>query len=88
MRARIGVIGLYLVVTLALPLYAMLSKSFSTYEFDLSAYAFQVDEGSGWGTVTTAAELNQELGAVAEDDLQAVGDARLAATEFFPDFSR
>ncbi|MFW6077184.1 MAG: hypothetical protein ACOC71_05500, partial [Hyphomicrobiales bacterium] len=51
MRALIGVIGLYLVVTLALPLYAMLSKSFSTYQFDLTAYAFQVDEGSGWGPV-------------------------------------
>jgi iron(III) transport system permease protein len=87
MRALIGVIGLYLVVTLALPLYAMLSKSFSTYQFDLSAYAFQVDEGSGWGAVMTAGELNEQLGAVNENALKAVGDARLAATEFFPDFS-
>ncbi|HUE46132.1 MAG TPA: putative 2-aminoethylphosphonate ABC transporter permease subunit [Aestuariivirgaceae bacterium] len=87
MRALIGVIGLYLVVTLALPLYTMLSKSFSTYQFDLTAFALQVDEGGGWGPEMTASELNERTGAVAESRLRAVGDARLAPTEFFPDFS-
>jgi iron(III) transport system permease protein len=33
LRAAIAVIGLYLVITLALPLWAMLSKSFETYHF-------------------------------------------------------
>ena len=87
MRALIGVIGLYLIVTLALPLYTMLSKSFSTYQFDLAAFAFQVDEGSGWGPERTAAELNELTGAFDEGELNAIGDARLAPTEFFPDFS-
>jgi iron(III) transport system permease protein len=87
MRALIGVIGLYLVVTLALPLYTMLSKSFSTYQFDLAAFAFQVDEGSGWGPERTAAELNETTGAFSESALRAIGDARLSPTEFFPDFS-
>ena len=87
MRALIGVIGLYLVVTLALPLYTMLGKSFSTYQFDLGAYSFQADEGGGWGPERTAAELNALTGAFADNDLRAIGDARLAPTEFFPDFS-
>ena len=34
-RAFMGIIALYLVAALALPLYAMLSKSFVTYGFDL-----------------------------------------------------
>ncbi|MFV2093025.1 MAG: hypothetical protein ACC634_08070, partial [Hyphomicrobiales bacterium] len=37
MRAFMGVIALYLIVSLALPLYTMLSKSFSTFSFDLGA---------------------------------------------------
>ena len=38
-------IGLYLIIALAFPLYAMLSKSFSTFSFDLSNFEFQVDKG-------------------------------------------
>lgn len=87
MRAVMAVIGLYLLVTLALPLYAMLSKSASSYHFDLSAFAFQVDDGTGWTPERTAAELNASTGAVTEDQLSVTGDARLPATSFFPDFS-
>ena len=36
MRGGMIVIALYLLVSLAFPLWAMLSKSFSTYHFDLS----------------------------------------------------
>jgi iron(III) transport system permease protein len=36
-RFFVIVIGLYLVAALALPLAAMLSKSFTTYSFDLAA---------------------------------------------------
>lgn len=87
MRAVIAAIGLYLLVTLALPLYAMLSKSASSYHLDLSAFAFQVDDGTGWGPVRTAAELNAITGAVEEAELSVTGDARLPAISFFPDFS-
>jgi len=38
MMAFMLVIGLYLIVTLAFPLYAMLSKSFSTFAFDLDNF--------------------------------------------------
>ena len=89
MRGFMVVIALYLVVALALPLYAMLSKSFSTYRFDLTAYEFQVSDEQG-DFVTppvTAAELNATLQAVTERDLATSGDGRLPATSFFPDFS-
>src|SRR3546814_6362895 len=47
MRGFMAVIALYLVVALALPLYAMLSKSFSTFSFDLTTYEFQVSDAEG-----------------------------------------
>lgn len=89
MRAFMVVIAVYLVVALALPLYAMLSKSFSTYSFDLTAYEFQVsDEQGNFDTPpVTAAELNAALQAVSQDDLATSADGRLPATSFFPDFS-
>ncbi|OOG65209.1 iron ABC transporter permease [Sinorhizobium sp. A49] len=84
-----AVIGLYLVVALGAPLFVMLSKSLSTYRFDLAAFEFQVSDETGakWGPVVTADALNRTLGAVAEGDLASSADGRLAATKFFPDFS-
>jgi iron(III) transport system permease protein len=89
MRGFMAVIALYLVVGLALPLYAMLSKSFSTYSFNLASYEFQVSDEQGSFTTppVNAAELNAELQAVPEEDLATSGDGRLPATTFFPDFS-
>ncbi|MDN2568097.1 putative 2-aminoethylphosphonate ABC transporter permease subunit [Aquibium sp. A9E412] len=87
-RLFMVLIALYLIVTLALPLYAMMSKSFSTYEFELQRYAFQVSDGEGnWGEPVTAAELNARLGLLDEADLASTSDGRLAATELFPDFN-
>ena len=87
MRGMMVVIGLYLIVTLALPLYAMMSKSFSTYAFDLGSFAIQVDKGEGWGEETTVAKLNDAVGAYEAGDLVVSGDARLSLTKLFPDFS-
>ena len=81
------VIGLYLIVALAFPLYAMLSKSFSTYSFDLANFEFQVDKGEGWGEPVTALALNEKLQVVKPEELSTSSDGRLAATVFFPDFS-
>jgi len=66
MRGFMAVIALYLVIGLALPLYAMLSKSFSTYRFDLTAYEFQVsdEQGAFAAPPVTAAALNERLQAV------------------------
>lgn len=89
MRGFMAVIALYLVIGLALPLYAMLSKSFSTYRFDLGAYEFQVSDEQGNFTTppVSAAELNERLQAVPPEALATSGDGRLPATSFFPDFS-
>jgi iron(III) transport system permease protein len=81
------VIGLYLIVALAFPLYAMLSKSFSTYSFDLSNFEFQVDSGEGWSDPVTAQVLNEKLNVVAPEELDTSSDGRLSVTDFFPDFS-
>ncbi len=81
------VIGLYLIVALAFPLYAMLSKSFTTYSFDLANFEFQIDKGDGWSAPVTALALNEELDAVKPDELVTSSDGRLVATVFFPDFS-
>jgi len=89
-RTMIGfmlVIGLYLIIALAFPLYAMLSKSFSTFSFDLSNFEFQVDTGDGWGEPVTALALNQKLQVVKPEELKTSSDGRLAPTIFFPDFS-
>lgn len=89
MRGGMLVIALYLIVTLAFPLYAMLSKSFSTSVFDLSMFEVQVssEEGVFDGTVRSFQTLNDELGVVAPEDLNTGSDGRLGVTQFFPDFS-
>jgi iron(III) transport system permease protein len=87
-RGLMVVISLYLVLSLAAPLYVMLSKSFSTYGFDLTAYEFQVsDEQGAFGAPFSAAVLNDEIGAVEPDELATNSDGRLEATRFFPDFN-
>lgn len=87
-RVFMVVIGLYLIVALALPLYAMLSKSFITYGFDLERYEFQVsDEAGNFGPPQTAAAINAQLKVFDAEDLRTSSDGRLSATEFFPDFS-
>src|SRR3546814_10046372 len=62
----------------------MLSKSFSTFRFDLTAYEFQVSdaEGSFAARPITAAELNERLRAVPPEDLATSGDGRPPATAF------
>ncbi|MCC0014717.1 MAG: putative 2-aminoethylphosphonate ABC transporter permease subunit [Rhodobiaceae bacterium] len=88
-RGLMVVIAVYLVAALALPLYAMLSKSFTTYSFDLARYEFQVSDetGGNWSDPVSAKALNDKLNAVAPADLATISDGRLPATSFFPDFS-
>ncbi len=89
MRGGMLVIALYLVVTLVFPLWAMLSKSFSTYRMELSQYEFQVSDESGNfdGTILNGAQLNTETGAYSDQELSTGSDGRLSVTPFFPDFS-
>ncbi len=81
------IVGLYLVIALALPLYAMLSKSVSTFHFDLNNFEFQTNHGDGWSAPATAFTLNQKVQAVQPEQITTGADGRLAATVFFPDFS-
>ncbi len=81
------IIGLYLIITLAFPLYAMLSKSFSTFSFDLTNFEFQVNKGEGWSDSVSAFSLNEELRVYSTDELATSSDGRLGVTGFFPDFN-
>ncbi|SLN44243.1 putative 2-aminoethylphosphonate ABC transporter permease subunit [Ruegeria meonggei] len=89
MRGSMIVIALYLVATLVLPLYTMLSKSFSTYRMELSQYEFQVSDEAGQfdGVILPADELNAQTNAFSDTDLATGSDGRLSVTELFPDFS-
>ncbi len=89
MRGSMIVIGLYLLITMIFPLYAMLSKSFSTYTFDLAGYEIQVSDetGTNFNEPVTFADLNNTLSVLTESDLSAGSDGRLSVTQFFPDFS-
>jgi iron(III) transport system permease protein len=89
MRGFMIMIMLYLLVTLIFPLYAMLSKSFSTYRFELGQYEFQVSDQDGAfsGAVLTGDQLNADTGAYTDQDLNTGSDGRLSVTKFFPDFS-
>lgn len=88
-RGLMLIIAAYLLAALVLPLYAMLSKSFVTYSFDLTRYEFQVSDEAAttWGAPITAQALNDALGRFDVDDLAATANGRLGVTEFFPDFS-
>lgn len=89
MRSFILIIAVYLVVTLAMPLYAMLSKAFSTFQFDLSQIELQVSdaEGNFSGNVLSAAALNEKTRAISAEQLATSSDGRLELTALFPDFS-
>ncbi len=87
MRGLMVAIGLYLIVSLALPLYAMMSKSFEIYAYQPQLIEFQVNEGQGWRPVLNALDLGEELGVLKRGELVTTADGRLQATRFFPDFS-
>ncbi len=81
------VIALYLVIALALPLYAMLSKSVSTFHFELNNFFFQVNSGKGWSAPISAFTLNEKTQALQPQQLISNSNGRLVATVFFPDFN-
>lgn len=88
-RGFMLMIALYLVITLAFPLYAMLSKAFSTYQFDLGQFSIQVsDESGNFNTpAMTTEELNAKESAFSSLKLIAKSGSRLAPSKLFPDFS-
>ncbi|NGN43907.1 putative 2-aminoethylphosphonate ABC transporter permease subunit [Mesorhizobium sp. CGMCC 1.15528] len=88
-RGLMIVISLYLLVALAAPLYVLLSKSVTTYHFDLAAFEIQRSDetGANFGPAKTAAALNAETHAITPEQLEAGSGDRLSVTRLFPDFS-
>ncbi len=88
-RGFMAVIALYLIVALALPLYAMLSKAFSTYTFDLSQYEVQVSDEDGHFTkpVENIANLNARFDPPVIGAGSTNSNGRQKLTGLFPDFS-
>ena len=89
MRGGMIVIALYLGISLVFPLYSMFSKSFSTFQYDLSKFEVQVSDDTGQfpPTIVSLESLNGELEAISNDELSTGSGGRLGVTMFFPDFS-
>lgn len=82
-----ALIGLYLLATLALPLYAMLSKSVTTYSFDLSTFELQVNTGDGWQPPIRLSELASRLPPDRQPELGTNTDGRLAVVDLIEGYS-
>jgi iron(III) transport system permease protein len=82
-----ALIGLYLLATLALPLYAMLSKSVTTYSFDLSTFELQVNTGDGWQPPIRLSELASRLPPERQPELGTNTDGRLAVVDLIEGYS-
>ena len=87
MRAFIAVIGLYLVITLAFPLYAMLSKSFNTFQFDLTSYELQINKDGTWEKPVDVASINVTSKKISPDQLRTSSDGRLSVVSILQEFS-
>ncbi|MDH5557208.1 MAG: putative 2-aminoethylphosphonate ABC transporter permease subunit [Alphaproteobacteria bacterium] len=89
MRGTMGLLGLFLLVAIVLPLYAMLSKSFETFTYRFDTIEFQVSGGEGmpWGKTMNALALGTELDVITPESMVTSNGGRFQATEFFPDFS-
>ena len=89
MRGGMIVIALYLVISLVFPLYSMFSKSFSTFQYDLSKFEVQVSDDAGQFSpkITNLQNLNEDLKAIPDEELSTGSGGRLGVTIFFPDFS-
>jgi len=80
-------ISLYLVATLALPLYAMLSKSVTTYRFNPKAFEVQVNPGDGWQAPQRISGLEAALPPDKRPELDTSTDGRLAVVDYIPGYS-
>jgi iron(III) transport system permease protein len=81
LRAVMAVIGLYLLITLALPLWAMLSKSFEAYEFRLAQIEVEGFDGNAWQPLGTLQEFAAQRDKPVNFGLTPTARTRLQATE-------
>ena len=80
-------IALYLILTLAWPLYTMLSKSMTTYRFNLASFEMQVDAGQGCQPARKISELAAQMDPAKLPKLNSSTDGRLAVVDFVPAYS-
>lgn len=85
MRAFMGVIGLYLLIALAFPLYAMLSKSFEAYQFRLDRIAIEVATDGEWRPVGTVQDWADRLAKPVNGGRTPTARTRLPATRLAPE---
>jgi iron(III) transport system permease protein len=81
LRALMAVIGLYLLITLALPLWAMLSKSFEAYELRLGQIAVEGWDGVSWQPLGTVDDFAMRLERPVNFGLTPTARTRLQVTE-------
>ncbi len=88
-RGFMVVIGLYLIIALALPLYTMLAKAFETSAFDLNQFEVQVSNEQGEFNTPekSLASVNNDHSTYTEVDLNTSADGRISTASFFPEFS-
>ena len=84
LRILIGLVGLYLLATLALPLYAILAKSATVYNFRFAEIGIEQEADGAWQDLGSAADWVEDLAAPVNDGRSPTARTRLPAREIFP----
>ena len=83
LRILIGLVGLYLLATLALPLYAILTKSATVYDFRFAKIGIE-DAGDTSQDLGTAQDWVDQLASPVNDGRSPTARTRLPARDIFP----
>ncbi|HEX6143811.1 MAG TPA: putative 2-aminoethylphosphonate ABC transporter permease subunit [Geminicoccaceae bacterium] len=85
LRALAVVIGLYLLITLAFPLWAMLSKSITTYAFRFELIEVEASDGGDWMPLGSLATLTGDLERPVNHGLAPTARTRIGAGDLLPE---
>jgi len=84
LRILIGLVSLYLLATLAFPLYAILAKSATVYDFRFSEITIEKRADGIWRDLGTASDWVDELAGPVIDGRSPTARTRLPARDIFP----
>ncbi|MEM7045988.1 MAG: hypothetical protein AAF543_24520, partial [Pseudomonadota bacterium] len=84
LRLLIGLVALYLLATLAFPLYAILTKSATVYDFQFAEIGIEEGADGTWEDLGTAADWVDQLAAPVNDGRLPTARTRLPARDIFP----
>ncbi len=84
LRILIGIVALYLLATLALPLYAILAKSTTVYDFRFTEIGIEQGASGTWQDLGTTADWVDDLAAPVIDGRSPTARTRLPARDIFP----